>query len=249
MSKKLKGKVALVTGGSRGIGAAIAKRLAQEGADVAISYSGSEDRAKAVVKELKKEGVKAAALKADQTYPAQVEELVNAVVEQFGRLDILVNNAGILASGNIDEESRDVDAFAKQLAVNIGGVVAATHAALKYIPEGGRIILIGSVNGERVSHPGLADYSATKAALRGYAKGWARDLGPKNITVNVVQPGPIDTDMNPDDTDFAEMLKPQIALGRYGKPEEVAAAVAFLASEDASYITGSAITVDGGFNA
>lgn len=249
MSKKLKGKVALVTGGSRGIGAAIAKRLAQEGADVAISYSGSEDKAKAVVKELKKEGVKAAAFKADQAYPAQVEELVNDVVQQFGRLDILVNNAGILSMGTIDEESRDVNAFEKQFAVNIGGVVAATHAAVKYIPEGGRIILIGSVNGERVPFPGMADYSATKAALIGYGKGWARDLGPKNITVNVVQPGPIDTDMNPDDTDFAKTLKPQLALGRYGKPEEIAAVVAFLASDDASYITGSMITVDGGLNA
>lgn len=247
----MKGKVALVTGGSRGIGAAIAKRLAQEGADVAISYtsSSSADKAEAVVKELKGEGVRAAAFKADQADSSQVEGMVNAVVKQFGRLDILINNAGVYVGGTIDDPALDVAEIDRQLAINVTGVVVAVRTAVKFMGEGSRIILIGSVNGERVPLQSQADYSATKAALRGYAKGWARDLGPKNITVNVVQPGPIHTDMNPDDTDFAKLITPQVPLRRYGRVEEVAAAVAFLASPEASYITGSALTVDGGFNA
>jgi 3-oxoacyl-[acyl-carrier protein] reductase len=248
MTKKLKGKVALVTGGSRGIGAAIAKRFAEEGADVAISYTSSPDKAKALVKEMEKDGVRAMAFQADQARVSEVESLVNAVVKHFGHLDILVNNAGVFEGGAIDDPSVDVIALARQLEINVGGVVAGVRAAVKFMKGGSRIILIGSINGERVPSKGQADYSATKAALLGYTHGWARDLGEKNITVNMVQPGPIDTDMNPADSDFAREVTRGIALGRYGKPEEIAAAVAFLASPDASYITGTTLTVDGGFN-
>ncbi len=247
MFKKFQGKVALITGGSRGIGAAIARRLADEGCDVAISYSGSKDKAQALVTQMGGNGIKALAVQADQADPAQVRKLVTEVNQHFGKIDILINNAGIFVGGAIDDAHLDLAGMAKQLAINVGGVFATTQAAVPFIPVGGRIILIGSVNGQRSSFSGGADYAATKAALIGYTHGWARDLGAKNITVNLVQPGPIDTDMNPDNSDFSQMVKKSVALGRYGKPEEIAAAVAFLASSDASYITGSTLTVDGGF--
>lgn len=249
MTPHLKDKVALVTGGSRGIGAAIAKRLAQDGANVALSYSSSPEKAQAVVEDIKQKGVRVEAIKADQADAHQVEELVKEVVKRFGRLDILVNNAGIFVKGSIDDPTVDVAALARLQAINVTAVVVAVRTAVKFMGEGSRIILIGSINGEQVPFAETADYSATKSALIGYAKGWARDLGPKNITVNVVQPGPIDTDMNPQDTDFAQLVKTRLPLGRYGTAEEVAAAVAFLASPEASYITGSILNVDGGFNA
>ncbi len=249
MQNKLKGKVALVSGGSRGIGAAIAKRLALEGADVAISYMTSGDKAEAIVKEMKKNGVRAAAFKADQSNLAQAEELVKNVIKQFGHLDILVNNAGVFVGGAIDDPSVDISALQRQQAINVNGVVATVRTAVKHMGEGGRIILIGSCLGERVPYAAAADYSATKAALIGYAHGWARDLGKKNITVNVVQPGHIDTDMNPSSSEFAATMIKLVPLGRYGKAEEVASAVAFLASPEASYITGTALNVDGGINA
>ena len=251
MSKKLKGKVALVTGGSRGIGAAIAEALADDGADVAISYAASAAKANEVVTALQKKGVRAAAFKADQGKTEEVRELVAQVNKEFGRIDILVNNAGVFVLGQVQEQARgnSIEDFDRMFAVNVGGVVSAVRAAVPHMREGGRIISIGSVVGEATPFPGAADYSATKAALLGYTRGWARDLGPKGITVNTVQPGPIDTDMNPDDGDFAAAQKAKTALGRYGTSEEVAAAVAFLASPEAAYITGSVITVDGGFNA
>jgi len=251
MSKKLKGKVALVTGGSRGIGAAIAHALADDGADVAVSYAASAAKADEVVAALKKKGVRAAAFKADQGNTDEVRDLVAKVNKDFGRIDILVNNAGVFVLGQVQEQARgnSVEDFDRMFAVNVGGVVSAVRAAVPHMSEGGRIISIGSVVGEATPFPGAADYSATKAALLGYTRGWARDLGPKGITVNTVQPGPIDTDMNPDDGDFAAAQKAKTALGRYGTSEEVAAAVAFLASPEAAYITGSVITVDGGFNA
>lgn len=246
--KPLTGKVALVTGGSRGIGAAIARALAAEGADVAISYIASPEKAQAVITSLENTGVRASAFKADQADSAQVQELVDSVYSRFGQLDILVNSAGVLVSGNVDGDINNED-LARLFAVNVQGVAATTRAASRLMQDGGRIITIGSVLGSRVPFPGVSDYSATKAAVYAYTKGWARDLGPRGITVNLIQPGPIDTDMNPDNTEFANTVKPMIALGRYGKPEEIAAAVAFLASPKASYITGAVLDVDGGINA
>jgi len=249
MSKTLTGKVALVTGGSRGIGAATARALADQGADVAISYAASVDKAAAVVRELEGKGVRAAAFKADQADPAQVAGLVNAVAERFGRLDILVNNAGVFVTGAVDNPANAIAEFERQFAVNVGGVAAAVREAVRIMPDGGRIITVGSGVGSRVGFPGMADYSATKAAVVGYAKGWARDLGPKGITVNVVQAGAVDTDMNPADGAFAPTMTAATALGRYGRPEEIAAAITFLASPAASYITGTTLNVDGGYGA
>ena len=248
-AKPLASKVALVTGGSRGIGAAIAKELAEQGADVAVSYAASAEKAETVVRELKEKGVRAKAFKADQADAKQVDSLVKSVAKEFGRLDILVNNAGVFAGGAVNDSSADLPALQRLFAVNVGGVTAAVRAAVPFLHEGGRIITIGSVAGDATPVPGFADYSATKAAVAGYTRGWARDLGAKGITVNTVQPGPIDTDMAPKDGPVADMLKAGTALGRYGKPEEVAAAVAFLASPAAGYITGTTLNVDGGFAA
>jgi 3-oxoacyl-[acyl-carrier protein] reductase len=249
MSKPLAGKVALVTGGSRGIGAAIARRLAGDGASVAISYASSADKAKAVVRELEALGVRAAAFKADQADSDAVAGLVRTVKQEFGGIDILVNNAGLFGMSPVDAEGADLAALDRMFQVNVGGVVAGVRAAVKVMGKGGRIITVGSAIGTRVGFAGAADYAATKHAVAGYTKGWAHDLGAKGITVNAVQPGPIDTDMNPDSGDFAAALKAGLAIKRYGKPEEVAAAVAFLASPDAAYITGTTLNVDGGFNA
>jgi 3-oxoacyl-[acyl-carrier protein] reductase len=208
----------------------------------------SPDQARSLVRQLQDQGVRAVAIQADQSQPREVGELVRKVADHFGRLDILVNNAGVFITGPIGEvKPEDV---ARQFAVNVGGVEAAVREAAKLMQEGGRIISIGSMGATSSPWPGIADYSATKAAVAAYTRGWARDLGPKGITVNVVEPGPIDTDMNRDDErDFVKVLKSGTALGRYGKPEEVAATVAFLASQDASYITGASIAVDGGYNA
>ena len=250
MSKLLEGKVALVTGGSRGIGAAIARALAKDGADVAISYASSKDRAEAVVEELKGFGVRAKAFQADQGKSDEVGNLVAAVGAHFGRVDILVNNAGVLVLGQVHDRANNLDALDRMFDVNVRGVAAAVRAVAPLMADGGRIISIGSVVGESTPFAGAADYSGTKAALLGLSRGWARDLGPRGITVNTVQPGPIDTDMNPAESgEFSDAQKAFTALGRYGTVDEVAAAVAFLASPNASYITGSAITVDDGFNA
>jgi 3-oxoacyl-[acyl-carrier protein] reductase len=243
----LAGKRALVTGASRGIGAAIAKALAAEGADVAITYEKSADSAAKVVDAIKASGRKAVAIQADSVDVAAVQASVDKTVAALGGLDILVNNAGILRLGGLNDISlADIDAL---LNVNVRSPIVASRAALPHLGKGGRIITIGSYFADRVPAPVLGVYAASKSALIAFNKALARELGPKDITVNLVQPGSIDTDMNPAHGPTAETLKQFMALGRYGAPDDIANAVAFLASAKAKYITGSTLTVDGGANA
>jgi 3-oxoacyl-[acyl-carrier protein] reductase len=247
MSKKLEGKIAFVTGGSRGIGAAIAKRLAADGAKVAITYARGTDAAASVVKTIEGAGGKAIAIQADATDPKAVQAAVDKAVGALGKLDILVNNAGTAIPKQFEETT--LEELDQVINLNIRGVFIATQAALKQMNNGGRIISIGSCVGERMMTPGLVPYSATKAAIRMFTQGLSREVGDRAITVNNIQPGPIDTDLNPAAGDWATPQKAATALNRYGKVEEVAALVAFVASPEASYITGANLTVDGGTNA
>jgi 3-oxoacyl-[acyl-carrier protein] reductase len=247
MSKKLEGKIALITGASRGIGAAIAKRLAADGAHVAITYSKGADAAAAVVKEIERAGGKAIAIQADATDAAAVNAAVERTVATLGRLDVLVNNAGTAIPKKFEEATlEELDILVD---LNLRGTFIATHAALKQMKDGGRIIMIGSCVGERNMTPGLAAYAATKGAVKMFAQSLSREVGSRRITVNNIQPGPIDTDLNPAAGDWATPQKANTALDRYGSVDEVASLVAFVAGPEASYITGANLTVDGGTNA
>lgn len=249
MIQPLAGKVALVTGGSRGIGAAIVRRLAREGADIVFSYSSSNRQAEILVREIEAAGARAVAIKADQALATEVADLVTKAHAEFGRLDILVNSAGVFVTGMVGDSGADLAAFDRQIDINVKGVVAAVRAAVTLMSDGGRIVSIGTTGAVHIPFAGAADYVATKAAVAAYTRGWARDLGSRGITVNVIQPGAINTDMNPQDGPFAETLKGLAALGRYGQPDDIAAAVAFLVGPDAGYITGATLNVDGGQSA
>jgi 3-oxoacyl-[acyl-carrier protein] reductase len=245
--RELAGKVALVTGGSRGIGAAIAKRLAADGATVAITYVKDAGAASAVVEAIELDGGKAIAIQADAADVEAVKSAVEKTVATFGRLDVLVNNAGTAIPKPFEEAT--LEEMNRMIDINIRGVYVATQAALKHMKTGGRIISIGSAVGERVAAPGLVPYAGTKGAVKMFTQALAREIGSRGITVNNVQPGPIDTELNPAAGDWAVPQKAATALDRYGRVDEVAALVAFVAGPESSYITGANLTVDGGMNA
>ena len=244
---RLEGNVAFITGGSRGIGAAVALRLAEEGADIVVTYENSAERADDVVEQIKTRGRRGLAIQADSAVPEALTAAVDEAAATFGRLDILVNNAGIFLVSPLDDlKPTDID---RTLAVNVRAPLVASQAAVRHMSQGGRIISIGSNVAARAPFPGLTLYSMSKTALTGMTKGLARDLGPRGITVNLVHPGPTDTDANPADGPNAETIAGLTAVGRYAEPAEIAATVAHLASRDARYITGASIHVDGGFTA
>src|SRR5450432_247076 len=247
MAKKLEGKIALVTGGSRGIGAAIAKRLAADGASVAITYAKDANSASAVVKAIEAGGGKAIAIQADAADAEAVKSAVEKAVATLGRLDVLVNNAGTAIPKKFEEAT--LEELDRVIDINIRGTFITTQAALKHMKDGGRIIMIGSCVGERMITPGLVAYAATKGAIKMFTQGLAREVGDRGITVNNIQPGPIDTELNPAAGEWADPQKANTALNRYGSVDEIAALVAFVAGPEASYITGANLTVDGGTNA
>lgn len=249
MTKPLEGRTALVTGGSRGIGAAITARLAADGATVAFSYARASGVAADLVETLRDRGFRVQAFQADQADPASCARLVDEVVATFGPLDVLVNSAGIYKTGTIDDPRRDDAVFAEQLQTNVVGVVATTRAAVLNFNDGGRIVSIGTTGAAQAPFPGIGDYVATKAALAAYTRAWLRDLGGRGITVNIVQPGAVDTDMNPADGPNGELQKSLNSLHRFADPSEIAALVAFLAGPEAGFITGATINVDGGLSA
>ncbi len=250
MSKTLQGKVALITGGSRGLGATIAETLAAQGADIAITYVASAAKAEAVVEKLKSKGVRAIAIQSDQADMATAKPMVEKVIEHFGKLDILINNAAIVAKGQtVDDPNLNTAALGRQWQINVMGAIATTRAAAPVLSDGGRIIFIGSLNGTHALIPGVADYAGTKAAINGYSRGVARDLGARNITVNVVQPGAMPTDM------MVEALGSKVApdafldmhpIRRIATLEEVSAFVSFLAGPNSGYMTGGVVDIAGG---
>lgn len=247
VSSRLDGKVALVTGGSRSIGAAIARRLAADGAAVALTYSASPEKAEQVVQAIEAAGGRAVAIQADVGDPEAVRAAVAETVEAFGGIDILVNNAGVALGGPIDQIT--FEDYQRMIAVNVTGVFVATQEAARRMTSGGRIIQIGSSMARYAAFGGASLYTLTKGAVAGFNRSLARDLGPRGITVNTVHPGPTDTDMNPDGGPVSKLVGPGMAIGRYGRPEEIASAVAYLASPEASFITGADIAADGGFTA
>ncbi|MGH7786182.1 MAG: 3-oxoacyl-ACP reductase family protein [Candidatus Binatia bacterium] len=247
MTNTLTGKVALVTGGSRGIGAAIVRRLAREGADVALTYASAQAKADEVVGAIAADGRRGVAIRADSADAAGLQQAVTQTVEQLGRLDILVSNAGIVVVKPVADFS--LEEFDRMLAINVRAVFVGAQAAARHMGQGGRIITIGSINAERMPFVGGSVYAMTKAAIVGLTKGLARDLGPRGITVNNVQPGPVDTDLNPATGAFADSLRSLLAINRYGTTDEVASFVAFLAGPEAAYITGASLSIDGGFTA
>jgi 3-oxoacyl-[acyl-carrier protein] reductase len=247
MPRQLEGKAAFVTGGSRGIGAAIAKRLAADGAQVAITYTKGADAAASVVAAIERAGGKAMAIQADAGDAGAVQAAIEKTVAAFGGLDILVNNAGTAIPNRFEEAT--LEELDRVIDINIRGTFRTTQAALKHMNDGGRIIMIGSCVGERMMTPGLVSYAATKGAVKMFAQGLAREVGDRGITVNNIQPGPIDTELNPAAGDWAVPQKAVTALDRYGSVDEVAALVAFVAGPESSYMTGSNLTVDGGTNA
>ena len=247
MSKRLENKRALVTGGSRGIGAAIVRRLASEGADVAFTYLSNEEQANQVVQTTRALGVKSLAIHTDSSDATAVVAAVERTVSELGGIDILINNAGIAVVAPLDEFR--LEDFDRTLSVNVRAVFVAVQAAARHMKEGGRIINIGSCNAERMPFVGGAVYAMSKSALVGLVKGLARDLGARGITINNVQPGPVDTDMNPSGSDFAKTLIPLMALPRYASGDEIASLVAYLASPESGFMTGASLTIDGGFTA
>ncbi len=247
MSKKLEGKIALVTGGSRGIGAAIATRLAADGAKVAITYAKDADAGASVVKTIEAAGGKAIAIQANAVDAAAVKAAIEKAVAAFGGLDVLVNNAGTAIPKKFEEAT--LEELDRVIDLNIRGTFVTTLAALKHMNNGGRIVMIGSCVGERMMTPGLVSYAATKGAVKMFAQGLSREVGDRGITVNNIQPGPIDTDLNPAAGDWAVPQKALTALHRYGSVNDVAAMVSFVVGPEASYITGASLTVDGGTNA
>ena len=245
MTATLTGRRALVTGGSRGIGAEIVRRLAVDGAAVAFTYGASAADAEKLAAEVAGDGGTAVAIQADSADPDQVATSVDEAVAKLGGLDILVNNAGVLHLADI--ESFPLQEFDRLVAINVRGVFAAIQRAVPQLESGGRIINIGSINADRVPVPGLAVYAMTKAAVAGLTRGLARELGPRGITVNSIQPGPIATDMNPDQGEFADAAKQLIALGHYGNTRDIASAVSYLAGPESGYVTGATWNVDGGY--
>ncbi|MEQ8389807.1 MAG: 3-oxoacyl-ACP reductase family protein [Thalassospira sp.] len=245
--QNLAGKVAFVTGGSRGIGEAIAKRLARDGAKVILTYVSAPDRARDVVGEIEAAGGTALALKADNRNAEEIEAAINQAASQFGQIDILVNNAGIIEFAPIDEFS--IEQFDRTVDVNVRAVFVATKAVLAHMPDGGRIITTGSNLAHRVPWPGLSLYALSKSALIGFTRGVARDLGPRKITVNVVHPGPTETDMNPSDGDIADAARSVMAIPDYSDANDTAGLVAWLAGPEAKVVTGSEFTIDSGMNA
>ncbi|MFH8619728.1 SDR family NAD(P)-dependent oxidoreductase [Streptomyces sp. NPDC017979] len=245
----LSGKAALVTGGSRGIGAAIVRRLAREGADVAFTYvsASSEPKAKALVAEVEALGRRAVAVEADAALAAAVAGSVARTVAEFGRLDVLVNNAGIFPYGPVEDVT--IEELERALAIHAKAPFVAVQAALEHLPRGGRIVNIGTNLADHVPRPGMVLYTMTKSALTGLTRALARDLGPRGITVNVVQPGPTDTDMNPAEGPGADELRGYAALGSYLSADDVAEAVAYFAGPGGRLVTGTALTVDAGTNA